>query len=32
MEPDIRSADRDMREIEQMLQKGVTNAGHLPGQ
>lgn len=31
MDPDIRAADRDMREIEQLVQKGVISAGHLPG-
>lgn len=30
MEPDIRAADRDMREIEILEKKGVTNAGKLP--
>lgn len=29
MEPDIRSADRDMREIEMLEKKGVTGAGKL---
>jgi len=29
MEPDIRAADRDMREIEVLVQKGVTKAGKL---
>ncbi|KAF8074888.1 hypothetical protein FPV67DRAFT_1475339 [Lyophyllum atratum] len=29
MEPDIRAADRDMREIELLEQKGVTGAGKL---
>jgi len=29
MEPDIRAADRDMREIEVLEQKGVTGAGKL---
>jgi hypothetical protein len=32
MEPDIRAADRDMREIEMLEKKGVTGAGKLPGQ
>lgn len=31
MEPDIRAADRDMREIEVLVQKGVTKAGKLAG-
>jgi hypothetical protein len=31
MEPDIRAADRDMREIEELEKKGVTSAGHLGG-
>lgn len=31
MEPDIRSADRDMREIELLVKKGVTGAGSLAG-
>lgn len=31
MEPDIRAADRDMREIEILEKKGVTTAGKLPG-
>lgn len=31
MEPDIRAADRDMREIEMLEKKGVTGAGKLPG-
>ena len=31
MEPDIRAADRDMREIEILEKKGVTSAGRLPG-
>ena len=30
MEPDIRAADRDMREIEALEKKGVTGAGKLP--
>jgi hypothetical protein len=30
MEPDIRVADRDMREIEILETKGVTSAGKLP--
>lgn len=29
MEPDIRAADRDMREIEALEKKGVTAAGRL---
>jgi hypothetical protein len=32
MEPDIRSADRDMREIEMLEKKGVTGAGKLTGE
>ena len=32
MEPDIRSADRDMREIEMLEKRGVTGAGKLTGQ
>jgi len=31
MEPEIRAADRDMREIEILEQKGVTAAGKLAG-
>lgn len=31
LEPDIRAADRDMREIEMCEKKGVTAAGKLPG-
>lgn len=31
MEPDIRAADRDMREIEMLEGKGVTGAGKLGG-
>lgn len=31
MEPDIRAADRDMREIEALGTKGVTEAGKLRG-
>lgn len=31
MEPDIRVADRDMREIELLMQKGVLGAGKLSG-
>jgi hypothetical protein len=31
MEPDIRAADRDIREIEMLEKKGVTSAGKLPG-
>lgn len=31
MEPDIRAADRDMREIELLEKKGVTGAGKLAG-
>jgi hypothetical protein len=31
MEPDIRAADRDMREIEVLERKGVTSAGKLAG-
>ena len=31
LEPDIRAADRDMREIEMLEKKGVTGAGKLPG-
>ncbi|EGN96793.1 hypothetical protein SERLA73DRAFT_75652 [Serpula lacrymans var. lacrymans S7.3] len=31
MEPDIRAADRDMREIEMLEQRGVTGAGKLSG-
>ncbi|KAG6880705.1 hypothetical protein C0992_002935, partial [Termitomyces sp. T32_za158] len=29
MEPDIRAAERDMREIEMLESKGVTGAGKL---
>jgi len=32
MEPDIRSADRDMREIEMLEKKGVTGAGKFTGE
>jgi hypothetical protein len=31
MEPDIRAADRDMREIGDLEKKGVTGAGKLAG-
>lgn len=31
MEPEIRAADRDMREIEILEKKGVASAGKLPG-
>ena len=31
MEPDVRAADRDMREIELLEQKGVLSAGKLAG-
>lgn len=31
MEPDVRSADRDMLEINALENKGVTGAGKLPG-
>ena len=31
MEPDLRAADRDMREIEMLEGKGVTGAGKLGG-
>jgi len=31
MEPDIRAADRDMREIEALENKGVTSPGRLQG-
>ncbi|THH06558.1 hypothetical protein EW146_g9577 [Bondarzewia mesenterica] len=31
LEPDIRAADRDMREIDALEKKGVTGAGKLPG-
>jgi hypothetical protein len=31
MEPDIRAADRDMREIEFLERKGVAGAGKLAG-
>lgn len=31
MEPDMRAADRDMREIELLEQKGVLSAGKLAG-
>lgn len=31
LEPDIRAADRDMREIELLEKKGVTAAGKLLG-
>lgn len=29
LEPDIRSADNDMREIDDLQQKGITGAGTL---
>jgi len=32
MEPDIRAAERDMREIETLESKGITSSGRLPGQ
>ena len=31
MEPEIKAADRDMREIEELEKKGVLGAGKLPG-
>lgn len=31
MEPDIRAAERDMRDIELLEQKGVLSAGKLAG-
>jgi hypothetical protein len=31
LEPDVRAADRDMREIESLVAKGVTGAGKLGG-
>jgi hypothetical protein len=31
MEPDIRAAEHDIREIEALEKKGVTGAGKLPG-
>lgn len=31
LEPDVRAADRDMREIALLEEKGVTGAGKLPG-
>ena len=31
MEPEIRSADRDMLEVETLEKRGVTGAGRLPG-
>lgn len=31
MEPEIRAADRDMREIEMLEKKGVASAGKLIG-
>jgi hypothetical protein len=31
LEPDIRAADNDMREIDALQQKGVTGAGKLSG-
>lgn len=31
MEPDIRAADQDMREIEMLEKKGVTGPGKLAG-
>jgi hypothetical protein len=32
MEPDIRTAERDMQEIEALEKKGVTGAGKLGGE
>ena len=31
LEPDIRAADNDMREIDDLQQKGITGAGMLSG-
>jgi hypothetical protein len=31
LEPDIRAADNDMREIDDLQQKGITGAGTMPG-
>ena len=31
LEPDVRAADRDMREIALLEEKGVSGAGKLPG-
>ena len=31
LEPDIRSADNDMREIDDLQRKGITGAGMLSG-
>jgi hypothetical protein len=31
LEPDIRAADNDMREIDDLQQKGITGAGALSG-
>ena len=31
LEPDIRAADNDMREIDDLQQKGITGAGTLSG-
>jgi hypothetical protein len=31
LEPDIRAADNDMREIDNLQQKGITGAGTLSG-
>jgi hypothetical protein len=31
LEPDLRAADRDMREVEELEKRGVTAAGALPG-
>jgi hypothetical protein len=31
LEPDVRAADRDMREIQALEDKGTTGAGKLPG-
>jgi hypothetical protein len=31
LEPDIRSADNDMREIDDLQRKGITGAGTLSG-
>ena len=31
LEPDIRAADRDLREIDELESRGVTAAGKLPG-
>lgn len=31
MEADIQNADRDLREIDELVKRGITGAGKLPG-